>query len=246
MSRLSRTLIIPDVHIPFEDARAFNLMLKVGQDLKPDTIEVLGDFGDFLACSQHDPISDKRIALKDEIYAINKRLDQLDGLGAATKIYNEGNHETRVKRFLLKNAPTLFDSIQVKELLRLRERGWKWYPYQHHSRVGKISYVHDVGDAGVSAHRTAGAVYESSVVIGHTHTANVSYFGNASGETHVCASMGWLGSAEAAEYLAPAKKRRNWQLAFGVAYGEPNGTMHLQLVPIVDYKACVGGKLYKG
>jgi len=53
-SQTRTALIIPDAHIPFHDKQAYGLMLKVAQDVMPDEIVILGDYGDFNSVSGHD------------------------------------------------------------------------------------------------------------------------------------------------------------------------------------------------
>ncbi len=244
--KLHKLLLVPDTHVPFQDKRAFALVVKTAKAVGVDTVICIGDFADMLSCSMHDPMDDKRTTLKDEVYEVNKALDKLDGIGAKRKIYLSGNHEHRLERFLARNAPTLFDSLKIPELFKLKARGWEYVPYMSHIKVGAISYTHDTGSSGATAHMKSGAVFESSVVQGHTHRLATSYFGNANGETHVAVSLGWLGSAEAAQYMHKIRITKDWQTGFGIGYMEPNGVTHIQAVPIIDYRCVVEGKVYQG
>lgn len=45
--KLEPILILPDLHCPFHDVRAWNLFLKVGKALKPKHLVVIGDLADF-------------------------------------------------------------------------------------------------------------------------------------------------------------------------------------------------------
>ena len=44
---LEPVLIVPDTHRPFHNKRAWGLMLKVAEPLKPKHIVIIGDFADF-------------------------------------------------------------------------------------------------------------------------------------------------------------------------------------------------------
>lgn len=241
---VERILFIPDVHVPFEDPRAWDLMLTVARALRPEHIVILGDFADMWAASSHDKSPSRRDNLESEMRAVAARLDELDALGARTRVYCEGNHEERLSRYITQRAPELFDFVSFPKIQRLAERGWAWIPYREHHRIGKVFVTHDLGQAGIYAAARARATMGGNVVIGHVHRMGVHYASTAEGTGHVSASFGWLGDATQAKYL-PAAKRAEWQLGFGLGYMEPEtGHVHMQAVPIVDYRCVVEGALF--
>lgn len=241
---LKKVLWIPDVHVPFEDKRAFELMLKVAHAWKPDAINVLGDFADFHSVSNHDKAPDRVKFLAEEVSAVNKRLDQLDALEVKEKHFVEGNHCYRLERYLRMKAPELFGLVGARELFRLDERGWSWTPYRQSRKQGSVHVTHDCGNAGAFAHIKALDTFQGNVVIGHTHRMAISYAGNAKGKAHVGAMLGWLGDVNQMDYMHKITALRGWQLGFGIGYQENNGTMHLQAVPIIDYRCVVDGIMY--
>lgn len=239
-----RILFVPDTHIPFEDERAWNLMLDVGRAVRPETIVILGDFADMWSVSAHDKDPRRRDNLESEMKAVATRLDELDALGAKRRVYCEGNHEDRLTRYMTQRAPDVFEYVQFHKIQRLAERGWTWVPYREHHKIGRIFVTHDLGEAGVyAAHRARGTM-GGNVVIGHVHRMMVSYQSTAEGTGHVSAAFGWLGDVSQAKYM-PAAKRAAWQLGFGLGYMEPTtGNVHLQAVPIVDYRCVVEGQVF--
>jgi hypothetical protein len=136
--------------------------------------------------------------------------------------------------------------VQLQDKLRLKERGWMFTPYRKEIRIGKVHITHDVGYAGVNAVRQSRARFEGNAVIGHVHRMNILYEGNAAGETHVGACFGWLGDRDslAVDYASTVQKARDWTLGFGIGFEEPNGTTHLQAIPIIAGRCVVSGKLY--
>lgn len=241
---VERILFVPDTHVPFEDPRAWSLMMTVARALRPEHIVILGDFADMWAVSAHDKSPTRRDSLDSEMAAVAQRLNELDSLGARTRVYCEGNHEDRLTRYITRAAPELFDFVAFPKIQRLAERGWTWVPYREHHRIGKVFVTHDLGQAGVYAAARARATMGGNVVIGHVHRMGVHYASTAEGTGHVSASFGWLGDATQAKYL-PAAKRAEWQLGFGLGYMEPaTGHVHLQAVPIVDYRCVVEGALF--
>lgn len=242
---LKTWFIWSDAHIPFEDKKAFDLVLKIGRTLKPYGQIIIGDFGDMLSVSSHPKTPPQaRWQLTDEVDAVNDRLDQLDALRCKRKHFFIGNHDSFGQKLAMKQAIGLFDSLDPRALYNLGKRGWISHEYQIPYKIGKVWFVHDTGFWGKNAIRQNGDAFGASTVQGHTHAAGVEYFGNALGERHVSATVGWLGDASYAKYMAAIKKTRNWQTAFGLMRVEPNGVSHVQVIPIISNKAVVDGILY--
>lgn len=242
--KAEKWLLIPDCHVPFENGKAFDLVVNIAKESQVDGVAILGDFLDLFSVSFHDKDPRRVSQLAEEVKAANKRLDQIDRIGARKKLFIEGNHEYRLTRYLMNKAPSLLDTFNMPQMLRLNDRGWKFTPYHKAARVGKLHLTHDVGHAGKLAHIQSGAAFEHSVVIGHTHRIGVHYFGNVLGESHVAAMLGWLGDVNAIDYTHEVKAKRDWHLGFGTALIEPDGTAHLQAVPIVNYKAAAFGQIF--
>ncbi len=242
---LARVLIIPDVHRPYHDKKAWELLLRAAREFKPDKIVVLGDFADFYSVSSFDKHPKKASDLKWEADDANVGLDELDALGAGTKIFIKGNHEDRLERYLCKAAPALIGCVSVDELFRFAERGWQVVDYKKSTRRGKLRLTHDTGTAGQNAHRQSMDAFQASVVIGHTHRMEVSYKGCADGSPTVGAMFGWLGDFEQIDYMQAVKAKRDWVHGFGIGYQEASGVIHLQAVPIVNGACVVAGKLIR-
>lgn len=246
--KLKRLFFIPDTHVPFEDKRAFKLVLASAENFKPDVLYVGGDFGDFNAVSFHEKDPKKAPSLKSEVDAVNKALRKVEQLPAKEFIFIEGNHEYRLRRYLADKAPALFEFLSIPELLKLDKKPWKFIPYKEHTTSGKLSVTHDLGQSGKNAIRGALDSFQHNVVINHIHRMGLTYGGNIRGDTHVAASFGWLGDKNnsAFKYMHNFQITKDWQLGFGVGFMEPNGNVHLQAVPIINYKCVVNGELICG
>lgn len=245
MSILQPILIVPDVHAPYHDKRAWQLLLTVGRVLKPHTIITMGDFCDFYAVSRHSKDPSRRERLFGEIEVTNTLLDDLDGLKAKEKTFLGGNHEDRLRRYLEEKAPELFEYIDIPSILRLREREWSYVPYKDDTRIGKVWFTHDVGNAGRYAAFKALDTYQHSIVTGHSHRLSYVVEGNATGERMVSAQFGWLGDITKVDYMYKVAARKYCALGFGIGYLAPTGIVYLTPVPIVNYTACVNGTLYR-
>jgi hypothetical protein len=155
-----------------------------------------------------------------------------------------GNHEDRWPRYLAKHASQAnLPDTSIDALLELKKYNVKYTPYKQTLKLGKLHLTHDTGRAGKHAVAQALDDYQANIVIGHIHRMGVVYGGDVRGNTHVGASFGWLGDVDQIDYMHLAKARKDWQLGFGIGYMETNGTVHLQGVPIVDYRCVLEGKL---
>jgi predicted phosphodiesterase len=219
-------------------------MLRALKVHKPDILLVMGDFADGESLSLHEPDEPGKRDFEDELGCVLRALTQLDELGAARKIYLEGNHEQRLSRYLARRAPALYRSLALPELLKLKDRGWEWVPYRQSIKVGKLHLTHDTGSAGMNAHRSSAKAFMGSAVIGHTHRMAYEVAGRFDESPYVAAMFGWLGDAKSAARYIHEAKSAEWVHGFGVGYMEQGtGIVHLQPVPIINGTCCVAGKL---
>jgi UDP-2,3-diacylglucosamine pyrophosphatase LpxH len=219
--------------------------LQVGRFLRPQHVVIIGDFADFYSVSDHDKDPDRANRMDAELAEVETCLDALDALGARDKLYIEGNHEDRLRRYLQKN-PALARVVSTEKLLKLRERGWEFVPYKRHAARGAVHFTHDVGAAGRNAVFKALDTYQHSVVSGHTHRFQYIVEGSAVGECKLSATFGWGGDVEQVDYMNLARARKDWALGFGIGYLEPSsGFVYLVPVPIVHATCVVSGRLFR-
>lgn len=244
---LKKALIIPDCHIPFHNKKAYELMLKVAKDFKPDEIVILGDFADFFAVNSHgkNPKLHLYSLLSREVDEVKKELSRLDRLfPRARKIFIEGNHEDRLTRFIANKAYELFGTLQLLDLLELRSRPrWTFIPYQPRQLYkilgSKLNARHK--PFGPNA-RTSATKGMCNLIFGHTHQIQEWQVVSADGSAYRAMSCGWLGdhAKQAFSYVDHCQ----WQHGFGLVYVQPNGNFHFQTVHIINYKCVFNGKLY--
>ena len=243
---IEKILLIPDTHAPFHDQRAWELVMDVGRDFKPDVVVHLGDLVDCYSISAHSKDPDRTSRLHEEMEVARGLRAELDSLGATRKIFIEGNHCFRLITYLHDKAPELLGLVSLDELLKLSENGWEHVPYRQHARIGKLYLTHDTGQGGKYTTARALETFQHSVVIGHHHQIQYFVQGDATGQHQVGAQFGWLGDVEKADYMHQIKARRSWSLGFGVGYHDrASGFVYLQPVPLVDYTACVEGQIYR-
>ena len=251
MTRHRTAVLLPDLHSPYHDRRAWRLVLQVIRQMAPDEVIQLGDLTD-QACTGRWAKDPRKVAtFKQEIDATNVLLDELDeDAPEAEKTIIFGNHDARLENYLVDQAPDLLDlpGLSLSELLRLEERGFSWCPYKKGIHRGAMFLTHDVGRCGKRAHEQAVEDLGHSYCGGHTHNLSVSYRGTIFGESRVGASLGWLGDVRHIGYKHAEKAKRDYQLGFGVLRwfdrGPRKGMFSLVPVPIVDYTCCVDGEWF--
>jgi hypothetical protein len=242
---LDPILILPDVHRPYHDERAWQLVMKVGRAFKPHHLAVIGDFADFYTVSSHSKDPNRTTQLSEELTDVLFGLDELDDLGAVHKVYVGGNHEDRLTRYLRDKAPELFGVVSIDSILGLPERGWEYVPYKHHTKIGKLHLTHDVGTAGRYSTFKALDTYQHSIVTGHTHRLQYIVEGNAIGEFKLSAMFGWLGDSSKVDYMHLVNVNKNWALGFGIGYvHSKTGIAYLTPVPIINYTCVVNGQYF--
>ncbi len=244
MVSLKTILFIPDVHCPYHDARAFNLVEKVALAIKPDTTVIGGDFPDFYAVSSHVKDPSRRMTFDDEVHETKKLLRRVESWAGKERKFIFGNHEDRLDRYVHDRAPEMKGVVDADNLLELTKHGWEVTPYKGDTTIGKLYITHDLGKAGANAVKDAASSYQDNIVINHLHRMIYIIEGNAKGKPHVAACFGWLGDRRKVDYMYKVRANRDWALGFGVGYLEPNGVIHLQPVPIVDYRCVVQGRLF--
>ncbi len=238
-----RVVILGDCHFPFIDRRAWDLALAVIEAAKPTHVCQVGDFADMDAVNMHGKEFGRKLDLDKELKSASAGMRELQAtcdLVGAELDWLEGNHETRLKRYMAKNA-----SAAESMLKTLPEAiGFKgtWHEYGSMVWYGQLGVVHDVGHAGKYAMHQSLDTAGHCIAIGHTHRAGDTYDGDAKGDRRVCMNVGWLGNAAAMTYL-PASKKRAWQPGAGIAdiIGR-QGLAFAHFVPFVKGRAVVDGK----
>lgn len=246
---LKKIAFLPDCHRPYHSKPGWELFMDSMLWWKPDILVVLGDFGDCYAVSSFSKNPQREHSFVEEVEDCNAGLDELDSLFSSRKIFIEGNHEDRLRRYLCTKAPELFGTTDIARLYNLHERGYEFVPYKESTRLGKLWITHDVGTAGRYSVFRAADTFQHPVVMAHTHRLVYVVEGNATGESFPAVQFGWLGDVEQVDYMHKAVARRAWTLAFGTGmFDEETGLIYLTPVPIVvhegTYSCLVEGKRF--
>jgi len=247
--KVRRALVIPDCHIPYEDKKAYGLMLEVAKDARPDEIVILGDYADFYAVNFHGKNPDKNYLLLDEIDAVTARLRELRQLFPDARIvFLEGNHEYRLARYIAANCRELFGILSVPQLLNLAAYGIDFVPYgpnqKHYVLGSKLIARHEPLGGGVHCAYQSVVKAQHSVIFGHTHRIQEHQIVSIAGENYRGISAGWLGDKDA-EVMGYVKNHHQWALGFCLVTVLPDGLWFNQLIHIIEGKALVDGHLWE-
>jgi hypothetical protein len=115
-----RILAIFDLHLPEHDPVFWAVTLAYVEATKPDRILLVGDIADSEWASRHggNPTPPKA---KEELKPVRRGLEQLrKAAGDDCAIdYFQGNHEERIEKYIIENAPALhgLDCLTLPELL---------------------------------------------------------------------------------------------------------------------------------
>lgn len=247
---MSLVLFIGDVHSPFEDKRAVQLVLNAARYLKPDVLVDLGDLADCYAVSAHDrdPARLRERTFRQEMEHTSAIVTAFDKTKPRRKIKLNGNHEDRFRRFLWQKAPELVGyAPAIAEVLQLKQRGWEVVAYRDYIKLGKLLVTHDIGYAGVYAVRQSLVAAGGSIIFGHTHRMEYRIEGSGTGKRRVGATFGWLGDLSKIDYDHRWKVASSWALGFGYAeIDDRTGLAHATPVPIINYTCRIGKKEIKG
>ena len=194
--------VINDLHIPFHDPRTLDLVLDIYQDIGVDEIILNGDVLDFYSINMHGAKNPEvQFRLQDELDEGRAFLENLRKKFPKIKIiFNAGNHEHRLDRFILQSAPPFWGLVTVEKQLRLADLDIPYRKYQDPLLIKDLIIVHSPSSYGVNGARTMLTNKPgSSYLVGCTHRLQTATITDAHGKVHSCHFNGWLGSTTLTE-----------------------------------------------
>ena len=210
-----RTLILSDIHIPYQDNKAVQLALEYGKSKDIDCILLNGDLMDFYGASRFDkhPTAPK---IKDEFNKTRQFFEYLRSMFPDAKmVWKLGNHEERWEKYLIAKAPELFDveEFQLEIILQLAKFKIVMVKDKLPIKLGKLTVLHGhemAGAAGgVNPSRSTFLKTIDNVLVGHYHRTSQHTEPTLSGHVYAVNSQGCLCG------LTPAYMRINkWNLGF--------------------------------
>lgn len=257
--------ILPDMQIPFEDARAIDIVMQAIQDQKPDKVILLGDALDLSAWSKYEQRPEYATATQDAVIKLHKLLATIRKMVPSADITMlAGNHEARMERSLLRNAQAAYgikraDALEgwpvmsVPFLCAFDTLGVEYvdgYPANRLWINERLQVRH--GNIARPGGKTAVAIANDekvSTIFGHIHriesqfkTVNVYDGGRTSaayGIGCLCRIDGHVPSMKSAHdgrTGQPITNFENWQLGFAkVSYEEGDGPFSVEQAYINNF-----------
>ena len=177
------TLVWGDVHYPFQDDRALEVLRQIARDLNPEVLVCLGDVFDFWELSDFRAAADQEEDLQATLNAgVTHLADMLSIARPGVAYFLGGNHEDRWDRLLLKarrdprfrqllSLPKVRRSLDFAEVVGFEDLGYNYNPYVEGDFLldhDRLLYTH--GDrTGNWVAKGMLEKYGKNVIFGHMH-----------------------------------------------------------------------------
>ena len=227
-----RIIILGDLHRPFHDKRVLAAVERFWTEFQPNLEIYAGDIGDLYTISQYDQNPSRRFRLQDEFDDTATWLESRVKANSARRIFIDGNHEDRLRRWLWKYGKELnsLRCLDVEGQFHLKDLGFEHLDYG--SVVDLLGYRIEHGYKTtqskaypINTSRWMAIATGSSGLCGHTHHFSMYSWTDARG-SHSYIENGCLCRMDM-EY-APFP---NWQHSFTIGTVHRN-KLHLTPVPI--------------
>jgi predicted phosphodiesterase len=231
-----------DLHGPKCDLRALENTLECLYRENIGSVVLLGDIVDFDSVASYDKDPKAIMRLEDELDYVKKKI--LEPINEELEIlaYLEGNHETRLARFMKKKAPELFGTLPpMAQLLGLTP---SLYLTEH--QPFKVNR-HMLATHGTIARKWSGwsvkqlvqEKFKKSVIMGHTHRMGTYYESGWGDRAWVGVENGHMMNPKLADYvLSP-----NWQAGFHVVTPHPGGYFQVEPAHIFKHRVYFRGQV---
>ena len=254
MGVVKRIIVTPDKHFPLHDQPSINVLKKTIEIVKPDAYVDLGDVGEWEAFSAWKYKRKKAPPLEyliedfdRDIKDVNAGMDQidesLDKVNCGEKYITEGNHDNWLNMAVEKYP--YIPQYKFKNAVKLKERGYKYYPVGKHLKLGKLYLYH--------GHQYGGQYHTSNhlrklgcnVMYGHWHDLQQMSATHMDGPKSAW-SIGCLKNMEAEANDWLDHRRINWAHAFAIVDFFRGGLFTVHIIQVINGKTSLWGELIDG
>jgi predicted phosphodiesterase len=237
-----RVLRLSDIHYPFHDERALEAAVNYGLKHDPTIILLDGDILDCHDLSDHDRDPRHRYT-EVEMKMVADELRQFKALFPKARIiWKEGNHEQRLKRYMMRRAPELWGlpGLDIMGLVAMLGgadaiAGVEWVDDKRVIRMGALACLHGHefagGGGGVNPARWLFLRTGENAVCGHFHRTSEHSEPSLSREARGAWSTGCLCD------MRPSYMPHNkWNSGFAWIDVEQDGTFRLKNIRVINGK----------
>lgn len=237
-----RILRLSDIHYPFHDERALSAAIEYGMKHDPTVVLLDGDVIDCHDLSDYDRDPRHRYT-EDELRTIGAELDQFRrAFPKARILWKSGNHEDRLKRYLMRRAPDLYGlpGMDVPGLVAMTCGAGaldrvEWIERKRVIRCGHLAFLHghEFGGCGggVNPARWLFLRAGENAICGHFHRTSEHSEPSLSREQRGAWSTGCL--CDMSPDYMPHNK---WNHGFAWIEVEQAGTFRVKNIRIIDGK----------
>ena len=229
---VKRAVVTPDKHFPLADMSAISCLKQTIEIVKPDIYIDLGDVGEWHGAShwqwkrkKKPPLEHQLPFIDQDVKEVNAGMDwideSLDKVNCKEKYMIEGNHDDWMNSFVSEHP--FMKGYRFNECVRLKQRGYKYYPAGKFLKIGKLHFYHGHHFSGVQHTRNHLIRLGANVMYGHHHDLQQSSV------TH----MDGVKSA--------------WSIhAFAIVDFFAKGHFTVHVIQIIDGETSLWGELIKG
>lgn len=232
--------------VPLHDERALNVALEFMKDFQPHHTILGGDMLDCASISHHNdgkPGKVEGLRLVEDAEKLRSCLiEPVQHMTKDRLVYLIGNHEVWLQD-LIDKIPALDGILNIQPLLHLGKR-WEIVEEGGVAKVGKLNFIHGDMIKGTNCALNAVVDYEANVRFGHFHTFQVATKSTPvmdNGHTGIavpCLCKKGPGYG--------GKKPNKWVQGFLWGYVGEDGTFSDYVTIIVNGRAVINGRSYKG
>ena len=251
---VKRAIVTPDKHFPLHEQKAINCLKKTIEIVRPDTYVDLGDVGEWGAFShwkfKRRKAPPLEYLIKDfdkDVTGVNAGMDQidesLDKAGCSNKYITEGNHDNWLNHAVEKYP--YIPQYKFANAVNLKERGYKYYAFGKHLKIGKLYFYH--------GHQYGGQYHAANhlrkmgcnIMYGHWHDLQQHSATHMDGPKSAW-SIGCLKDMKPGKNDWLDKRNINWGHAFAIVDFYKGGNFTVHIIQIINGKTSLWGELIVG
>ena len=234
-----------DLHCPFHNKKLLNAAMRIVEDIKPIGLILGGDVLDMHSLSSHDKgkIAIPGINLGYEYDETNKVLDQIEDYDWTHKVYIEGNHEARHKKYMSGVDNNKLGSALKSpvEALSLKDRGYDIYanyPNDEYT-LGDLTVYHGESFSVHIAYSDLQKI-KKSIICGHTHRQQ------SHSESEIDAyNVGAMADFDSPVFNYAGKiQKKSWSNGLAIIT-IVEGKAHVEILKWKNNRLVFGGKIYE-